>query len=422
VRKKTLINVVVTVVAALAAGALGVVGGICYERSQTVTAGGQPRAERILPLLKHRDPNVRRAAIEVLKVVGKGEPACFDALRAAASGDEDPIVRHTAFDAVAGSGGRAATDFLLKSLRSSEPAARQQAARQLGRMKERRAFDPLTRLFEAEIRRRSPARGMPRHELRVVVEAMANINPRQTLPYALRALRASPGDYGLRRVVARAATPEEAPALADFASKLAPAEYSAHLAVIEAFRKLRSKSAVPYLTKQLENKHAAVRGEAARALSYTAGREAFEPLAAALRREVSDAAKLPESRPPAGASRWFDPLRNINDPRACAVFLEVARTAKHSQVRVSAARAMRVCVDPALGPKVYALWKQTKEAPLKSMLKLVLQHAPGYGYRWDEKARDFKPRAEEPKPRPKAPAPKPPAKAPDPEAGKTEKF
>ena len=125
---------------------------------------------------------------------------------------------------------------------------------------------------------------------------------------------------------------------------------------------------------------------------------------------------------PVGLNVWMDVLRNTGDQRACGVFLEVAEGAKHRQVRILAARGLRVCVDPKLGERVYKLWKGADDEHLKRMLTLVLTQATGYGYKWDEKAKDFKKRkpgaTPGPKPKPAPKAPPTPKKQP----GKSEKF
>jgi len=388
-RRKTLIGSTVAIVAVLAAGALGVAGGIYYERSQALTGDGQLKPARLLPLLRNKEPRVRRAAVDILRTLGKRDPVCLAALQEVAIGDEDSMVRHNAFEAVSNAGGRNATAFLLDSLKSPDSGVRQQAARQLGKLKAREAFTPLVKLFERELQkaRRQPA---ARNEVRVLAVALSKVNPGASLPYVLRAMQALPGDYMLRRTVADAATGEEAPALAEFAMKLPDHNAGAHQGVIKAFRKLRHRSAVPYLVKQLKNPNANVRREAAQALSYTAGRERFDDLAAAARKELERADQLPEGRSPSGASYWIDALRNTGDPRACGVFLEAAEKCKHRSVRVLAARQMRVCVDPGLGERIYKLYKTTKEEHLRRMLKLVLSQARGYGYRWDAEAKDFK--------------------------------
>ncbi len=397
-RRKTLISSILVVVAVLAAGALGVAAGIFYEKSQAVTGDGQLRAARLLPLLRHKDPQVRRATVDILRTLGKRDPICLAALQEVALGDDDTMVRHGAFDALTAVAGKGAKPFLMESLKSPDSGVRQQAARHLGKLKERDAFTPLVKLFEREMQnaRRQPA---ARNEVRVLADALAKVNPGASLPYVLRAMQASPGDYMLRRLVAEAATKEEAPALAEFGMKLPDGNSGAHLGVIKAFRKLRDRSSVPYLVKQLKSPNETVRREAALALSYTAGRDCFDDLAAAVRKEVERADKLPEGRSPSGINYWIDSLRNTGDPRACAVFLEIAETCKHRQIRVLAARQMRVCVDPKLAEKVYRLYKETKDEHLQRMLKLVLSQGIGYGYKWDEKAQDFKKQAAAPAPK-----------------------
>jgi HEAT repeat protein len=412
-RRKSLIKSLLVVLAVLLAGGLGVAAGIYYQKSQEVTDDGQLKASRLLPLLRHKDPQVRRATVDIIKEIGMTDPVCMASLQEVALGDGDSMVRYSAFDAVTRAGGKGAIPFLIQALKHSDAGVRQQAARSLGQLKAREAFTPLVKLFEREMQkaRRQPA---ARQEAAVLAGALARVNPGASLPYVLRAMQAMPGNPMMRRLVAQAATKEEAPALADFGMKIPNNNTGTHLAVIKAFRKLRDRSAVPYLVKQLKNPSESVRREAAMALSQTAGRDRFEDLAAAVRKQIESLNKLPEGRTPRGISEWLGALRSAGDPRACAVFLEIAESCKHRSVRVLAARQMRVCVEPKLGARIYKLYKQTKDQHLQRMLKLVLAQAPGYGYKWDEKAKDFRRTGAVVKPEPK-PKPKPPAK-------KAEKF
>ncbi len=409
-RRKSLIRGALVVLSVLIAGVFGVAGGIYYQRSREVTADGRFKASRLLPLLRHKDAEVRRAAVDILGTLGRTDPVCMAALQEVAVGDGDGMVRYAAFDAITKSTGVRALPFLIQALKHSDPGVRQQAARGLGQLKAKTAFTPLVKLFEREVQkvRRQPA---AQQEVVVLAGALARVNPEAALPYVLRAMQVMPGNPMMRGLLSQAATREDAPALAEFGMNISAGNAGAHLALIKAFRKLRDSSAAPYLVKQLKNPSEAVRREAALALGSTAGRDHFEDLAAAVRKEIESLKELPEGRTPRGISDWLGSLRSTGDPRACAVFLEIAEGCKHRSIRVLAARQMRVCVDPRMGERIYKLYKETGDEHLQRMLKLVLSQATSYGYRWDEKTSDFKPAGAVA--RPKTPAPKPPPAKPE---------
>ncbi len=396
--------------AALTADLAGLKGSLDRIEKRVGKLGVPPEgagvaAGSLLPLLRHMDPSVRRGAVAVLK--GLKDPVCLAALRDTASKDVDTSVRSAAFAALTSFGSEEVRGFLVESLKSPQAEVRRQAVEQLTKIARKEDFDALAALFDLEIRKvRGTAR--PRYSsssylppvLRSTVKALLAADPDRSLPYVLRAMVAAPSDYTIRNSLRAALTHENLPKLLELAAKLPePAERrtgtysrtgaSVHSAVLYALGNLRDKRALPFLKKMLDCKDYSLRGLAAKLLATTIGKEAYEPLAARLKKELAAAETLPAGTTPHGAQSLIEALRTIGDKRACALFIKAALS-KHSYVRSSAANALRTCVDPARGPDIYKLWKSTKDTTLKRNLQMVLKYAKAYGYIWDMAANDFR--------------------------------
>ncbi len=440
------LTVVSTILSVLALGAAAAVGWTIYQAGQGPAETGEPPATRaelaaltadvaglkgtlariekrvgklgevpataevparsLLPLLRHLDPAVRRSAVEILK--GLKDPVCVPALRDTARKDVDSSVRSAAFAALTSFGSEGVRSFLVESLKSPEAEVRRQAVEQMVKLARKEDFDALAALFELEIKKVRPA-ARPRYGrslppvLRSTVGAMLVADPDRSLAYVFRALAAAPGDYSLRTSLGRALTEKNLPRLLELAAKLPePAERkvgvytrtagSPHGVVLYALKSRRDKRAVPYLRKMLDCKDYALRAEAAKGLAAAAGKEAYEPIAARLRKDLAQAETLEAGKTPYGLNSIIEALRATGDKRACAVFLK-ATGSKHSYIRSYAASSLRYCADPAKGPEIYKLWKSTEDAALKRSLQTVLQYAKAYGYAWDYAAKDFKKRA-----------------------------
>jgi HEAT repeat protein len=106
--------------------------------------GDKEAVEPLIALLADRETNVRRAAVEALDKLG--DDRAVKPL-AALLADKDSNLRSTAREALVK---LEAVDVLIEALKQSNPVARIEAARALGRLGDRKAIEPLNNLLQTE--------------------------------------------------------------------------------------------------------------------------------------------------------------------------------------------------------------------------------------------------------------------------------
>lgn len=106
-------------------------------------AGHEASVDAVLPLIAHRDAQVRGNAAMVLARLAKpGQSQLFLPLTSATE-DTNDVVRVHAVAALGALGDSGAVPFLVKGLRDSKPLVRIRSAYALGRVKDSRAVGPL---------------------------------------------------------------------------------------------------------------------------------------------------------------------------------------------------------------------------------------------------------------------------------------
>ncbi|MCS7287123.1 MAG: HEAT repeat domain-containing protein [Anaerolineae bacterium] len=239
---------------------LGFLGRLFRKRTQdwkklTQTLIGSP------------DPKARWEAAEAL-VGSPAEPELLEAL-ARALGDDHPFVRWKAGEALLSIGGEEVIRLLLELLNRRDSVFRMEAARLLGKFKDSRAVESLSRALrsKSELVRWSAAEGL----LDIGDEEAIN---------CLKKFTNDPA-WGVRRAVAlglgKGAIPKEEalPLLAELAKDSHPTVRSA---AARAMGNLRAPDAEPALVTLLRDPHPQVRAEAASALGRIGGKEALASL------------------------------------------------------------------------------------------------------------------------------------------------
>jgi len=97
---------------------------------------GAAAVPRLIELLEHTDPTVRREAVRALGKIGEPSLAALAKLNALATGDPQAGVREQSAEAIGDIGPAAAAGIpvLVRALRDEEPKVRRDAARSLGKM------------------------------------------------------------------------------------------------------------------------------------------------------------------------------------------------------------------------------------------------------------------------------------------------
>ena len=355
-------------------------------------------ALHVIPLLEHRDPAVRRSTATILK--GLRAQEAIEALTATAQTDPDNTVRREAYEALTDIGGEGLLGFLIASLDSNDAQTVQLASEQMGKVAHESFFEPLATIFEEKIKEVAPySRGRGGRVpagLGSIVSALMKVDHDKGLPLLLHAMEEAWSDNIIQQTVNESLRRDDVPKLLEWAQGLPPLDkddnnyyHSPHYKLIHLFQNtLRDPRAAPYLISIMTSGHQYLGREAANALRYVAGKDAFQPIADALKKAYT-ADKTPLDQQPQRLTGLIDALRNLNDMRACAVFVDILADTKNLHLKRYAAQALYSRADPAQGERVYKLWKAEKDKQTKDTLQRALQNQRDYGYVWDAAAMDF---------------------------------
>jgi len=347
-------------------------------------------ARSVVPFLGHSNPNVRRAAAQILKHLA--DPEAVQPLAAVATSRADPDTRANALLALASYRDRRAAETIAALLGDAERVVRCAAYRAAAQQASPVLLEPLLEAGRRELARPAAAEGPFNEELPLLARALA----------AMKDIRAGRMLLGMlehphrqiRREAARAFTdyenPQIVPDIVAFllrARKAAPDDYlPPQCSLLTALARLGDPRGMEPAVRCLASPNRSVRHAAAKAIRALA-RPEHVPLLA----KLLATGKTPDGDAvePYFLTTVAQTLGGLGDPRAAAALIACTGSGDRS-LALAAGRALANCIDPACTELLIKAWRDCRNRSVKEQLHKLLSSG-AWPARWVQEKATFVP-------------------------------